>query len=148
MELNTFKVVNFLGLNKNVELKFQDNKLIMVGENGSGKSQLMRIFTLFFNDLEELANRNFEKIIANINDKEIVVIKDKLKKDYSNFDEEYLTMEISESPVSEWSKEDEYSNWFASFDNIEEEDNDDGFEVIESSEVNGGQTAGGDDDDD
>ena len=36
-----------------------------------------------------------------------------------------------ESPVSEWSKEDEYSNWFASFDNIEEEENDDGFEVID-----------------
>lgn len=61
MELKTFKAVNFLGLNKNVELKFQDNKLIMVGENGSDKSQLMRMFTLFFNDLEELANRNFEK---------------------------------------------------------------------------------------
>ena len=66
----------------------------------------------------------------------------------SNFDEEYLTMELSESPVSEWSKEDEYSNWFASFDNINEEENDDdGFEVIESSEV-GGHTAGGEDDDD
>lgn len=90
MELKAFKVVNFLGLNKNVELKFQNNKLIMVGENGSGKSQLMHMFTLFFNDLEKLTNRNFEKIIANINDKEIVVIKDKLKKDYSNFDEEYI----------------------------------------------------------
>lgn len=90
MELKTFKVVNFLGLNKNVELKFQDNKLIMVGENGSGKSQLMYMFNLFFNDLEKLASRNFEKIIVNINDKEIVVIKDKLKKDYSNFDEEYI----------------------------------------------------------
>ena len=90
MELKTFKVVNFLGLNKNVELKFQDNKLIMVGENGSGKSQLMYMFSLFFNDLKKLANRNFEKIIANINGKEIVVIKDKLKKDYSNFDEEYI----------------------------------------------------------
>lgn len=90
MELKTFKVVNFLGLNKNVELKFQDNKLIMVGENGSGKSQLMSMFSLFFNDLEKLASKNFEKIIANINDKEIVVIKNKLKKDYSNFDEEYI----------------------------------------------------------
>ena len=72
MELKTFKVVNFLGLNKNVELKFQDNKLIMVGENGSGKSQLMYMFSLFFNDLKKLANRNFEKIIANINGKEIL----------------------------------------------------------------------------
>ena len=92
MELNTFKVVNFLGLNKNVELKFQDNKLIMVGENGSGKSQLMCMFSLFFNDLKELARRNFEKIIANINGKEIVLIKDKLEKDYGNFDEEYIDL--------------------------------------------------------
>ena len=28
MELKTFKVINFLGLNKNVELKFQDNRII------------------------------------------------------------------------------------------------------------------------
>ena len=67
----------------------------------------------------------------------------------NNFDEEYLNMEISESPVADWSKEDEYSNWFTRFDNVEEEDD---FEVIDSAEVENGPetpgTAGGDDDDD
>ena len=67
----------------------------------------------------------------------------------NNFDEEYLTMDVSESPISEWSKEDEYSNWFIQFDNIREE-NDEGFEVIDSAEVENaqGNGEGGDDDDD
>ena len=67
-----------------------------------------------------------------------------------NFDEEYLTMEVSESPISEWSKEDEYSNWFIQFDNIAEE-TDEGFEVIDSAEIENAQeerTGGGDDDED
>ena len=53
----------------------------------------------------------------------------------SNFDEEYLTMDVSESPVADWSKEDEYSNWFSNFDILgtgEEQENE--FEVIESNE--------------
>ena len=57
-------------------------------------------------------------------------------------------MELSESPVSEWSKEDEFSNCFSAFDNLNEEGNDDGFEVIDSAEVEGGQDNGNDDDDD
>ncbi len=70
---------------------------------------------------------------------------------YNNFDEEYLNMEISESPVADWSKEDEYSNWFTKFDNVENEGNEE-FEIIDQAEVENGQetpgTAGGDDDDD
>ena len=65
----------------------------------------------------------------------------------NNFDEEYLTLDINESPISEWSKEDEYSNWFIQFDNIGE-DNDE-FEVIETPEnENQGNGEGGDDDED
>ena len=59
----------------------------------------------------------------------------------NNFDEEYLNMDISESPVAEWSKEDEYNNWFVQFDNIESGED---FEVI----GNGGEgdtNEGGDD---
>ena len=43
-----------------------------------------------------------------------VTFKPEIDKDdpTNNFDEEYLTMDISESPVSEWSKESEYNNWF------------------------------------
>ena len=57
----------------------------------------------------------------------------------NNFDEEYLNMEIEESPVGEWSKSNEYSTWFAGFDDIDIGD-----------EEGGGpdnNTEGGDDDD-
>jgi serine/threonine protein kinase len=33
-----------------------------------------------------------------------------------NFEEEYLNMELSESPTSDWSKDSQYSNWFNNFD--------------------------------
>ena len=66
----------------------------------------------------------------------------------SNFDDEFLSMELSESPVSKWSKDDEYSNYFSAFDNLNEEGNDDGFEVIDNAEVDGGQGDGDNDDDD
>ena len=67
-----------------------------------------------------------------------------------NFDEEYLALDVNESPISEWSKEDEYSNWFIQFDNFGEEN--DEFEVIDSGEIENAQEQkagdGGDDDDD
>ena len=49
----------------------------------------------------------------------------------SNFDEEYLNMEISESPIADWSKEEEYNNWFDKFNDI---DIDDGFAENEADE--------------
>ena len=33
----------------------------------------------------------------------------------NNFDEEYLKLEISDSPIGDWAKEKEYSNWFDNF---------------------------------
>ena len=33
----------------------------------------------------------------------------------NNFDEEYLKLEISDSPIGDWAKEKEYSNWFGNF---------------------------------
>ena len=50
----------------------------------------------------------------------------------NNFDEEYLTMEISNSPVADWSKEEQYSDWFNQFNEF---DGDDGFEIIDSSDL-------------
>ena len=55
----------------------------------------------------------------------------------SNFDEEYLNLEISDSPTSDWAKDKEYENWF---ENFNDPDGGDDFEVIEHPEV--------DDDDD
>ena len=44
----------------------------------------------------------------------------------NNFDEEFLSMEIEESPVGDWSKSSEYSNWFSGFDNTEIDDQEGG----------------------
>ena len=57
-------------------------------------------------------------------------------------------MEITNSPVADWSKEEQYNNWFSQFDEI---DGDFDFEVIDSNEVDNklqgtGETAPGDDD--
>ena len=60
----------------------------------------------------------------------------------NNFDEEYLNLEISESPVEDWSKGDEYNNWFVQFDNIEAGDD---FEVVDNGEGEGDTNEGGDD---
>ena len=59
----------------------------------------------------------------------------------NNFDEEYLNMDISESPVAGWSKEEEYNNWFVKFDDIDVEDD---FEPADSNEVDENKTEGGD----
>ena len=52
-------------------------------------------------------------------------------------------MDIAESPVADWSKEDEYSNWFIQFDNI---DTGEDFEVVDNNEVDDANTEGGGDD--
>ena len=62
----------------------------------------------------------------------------------NNFDEEYLTMEVSESPVADWSKEDEYSNWFIKFENTGDDEE---FEDISKEADNNQAPDGGDDDD-
>ena len=60
----------------------------------------------------------------------------------NNFDEEYLNMDISESPVADWSKEEEYNSWFVKFDEV---DVDDDFEVADTNEAEENKTEGGDD---
>jgi serine/threonine protein kinase len=64
----------------------------------------------------------------------------------NNFDEEYLTMDLSESPVADWSKEEEYNNWFIKFDATGDEE-EDAFEVYESVEGTTESQGQGDDDD-
>jgi serine/threonine protein kinase len=49
----------------------------------------------------------------------------------SNFDEEYLNLEISDSPTSDWAKDKEYENWF---ENFNDPDGGDDFKVIEHPE--------------
>jgi serine/threonine protein kinase len=55
-----------------------------------------------------------------------------------NFDEEYLNMEIEESPVADWSKEAEYNNWFEQFDNLDLGDNFENVDTPEGKDDEGG----------
>ena len=58
-----------------------------------------------------------------------------------NFDEEYLSMEITESPTEQWSQNPEYQNWFEEFNELEGGDE---FEIIDK--VDKGHESGGEDD--
>ena len=49
-----------------------------------------------------------------------------------NFDEEYLNLEKTESPIGEWAKDGEFQKWFEKFNENDEEGDD--FEVIEHQE--------------
>ena len=59
----------------------------------------------------------------------------------SNFDEEYLNMELSESPIGDWAKDKEFENVFEDFNENEIEEPGDGFEIVEHGE---GENDGGD----
>ena len=54
-------------------------------------------------------------------------------------------MDISDSPVSDWSKESEYNDWFARFDLSPDEE--ESFEVLDSSNTNSTPQEGGETDD-
>ena len=77
-------------------------------------------------------------------------IKPNIKKNNiaSNFDEDFLKMELSESPISDWSKGNEFSNWFDKFNQMDstEGDDDDDFEVIDRAEVEESKEQGSDED--
>ena len=66
----------------------------------------------------------------------------------SNFDEEYLNLEISESPTEEWARDKEYENWFEDFDLDEGGEGGDDFEVIEDGDNDGDGEGEGDGDGD
>ena len=51
-----------------------------------------------------------------------------------NFDEEYLNMEISESPIGDWVKSNEFQNIFDEFNEEVEDTGDNGFEIVEHAE--------------
>ena len=64
----------------------------------------------------------------------------------SNFDEEYLNLEISESPTEEWARDKEYENWFEDFDLDEGGEGGDDFEVIDHPDEDGDNDGDGEGD--
>ena len=66
----------------------------------------------------------------------------------SNFDEEYLNLEISESPTEEWARDKEYENWFEDFELDEGGEGGDDFEVIDHPDEDGDNDGDGEGDGD
>lgn len=78
-KITNFKIWGLHGY-KNFEIKFKNNTLILVGENGSGKTSVLRIFYYFLTcDWIELAKFNFTKVQLTINDKRLEINKSDLK---------------------------------------------------------------------
>lgn len=54
---------------KNFSIKFKDNRLVLVGENGSGKTSVLRIFYYFLTcNWAELIKFKFKKVVLKINE--------------------------------------------------------------------------------
>lgn len=71
MKIELFRI-DGLHNSKNYELRFQDNKLILVSDNGSGKTTIVNIFYYFLSkQWKKLLEYNFRRIFCIINNEEI-----------------------------------------------------------------------------
>lgn len=78
--ITRFQVKKLFG-HKNYDLKLQENTIILVGENGSGKSTILRLIYYFLaGEWHEIAKFEFEKLIITVNEKEFTLQSDLLKK--------------------------------------------------------------------
>ena len=72
---------------------------------------------------DEINKKRYKALfIPDINEKDLT----------NNFEEEYLNLDIAESPVENWLKNDEYSNLFQNFEDKEETDD---FEILDPVEM-------------
>lgn len=91
MELHSMKITGFFGRKEPVLIKFKDNKLIFVGENGLGKSTIMRILCYALTgQFEKLKEYIFSEITIEINNKKIVIDKNKLIPPKKDTDSEFM----------------------------------------------------------
>ena len=77
-------------------------------------------YGIYFDDISK--KRYKALFIPDINEKDLT----------NNFEEEYLNLDIAESPVDNWLKNDEYSNLFQNFEDKEETDD---FEILDPVEM-------------
>lgn len=86
--VNNLERITVSGLhgNKTVDVKVNDNILILVGENGSGKTTFLRILFYFLSGRwMSLIQFRFDKIVATIDGEDYAVSRDELTKNYGPF---------------------------------------------------------------
>ena len=78
-KLQSFEVIGLHGY-KNFKLVFKDNIIILVGENGSGKTTVLRLlYYLLSGQINQLSQFNFKKIILSLNDNKHTIHSELLK---------------------------------------------------------------------
>ncbi len=88
--LERFRIVKLYGY-KNVDVLIKNNTLILVGENGSGKTTFLRIIFHFLSGRWiSLVQYKFESIIAIIGGKEYKISHDELTKSFKGIDRRIL----------------------------------------------------------
>lgn len=76
---------------KNYNLKFKDNTLILVGENGAGKTTILRmLYYVISSQWSALAKINFEIIFLKVNGKKYSIKRTDITRKFSYADKKYL----------------------------------------------------------
>jgi predicted ATP-binding protein involved in virulence len=79
INLTSFAVEELHG-RRSINIPIRDNKLILVGENGSGKTTVINLIYYFLSrQWEKLSSYNFKSVSATINDEKLTVSRDDLQ---------------------------------------------------------------------
>lgn len=90
MKLTRFKVKNLYG-RQDCTLKFKDNRLILVGENGAGKTTVLRLLFLFLSgQWSGLSKYSFDSVSITIGGKSISISKSDISKKAPFADKRFL----------------------------------------------------------
>lgn len=82
-QLSRFRVVGLHG-RKSMDVHLQDNKLVLVGENGTGKSTFANLIYYFLTrQWGRLGGYSFDRVEAVIGDQELTVLPDDLKEHFA-----------------------------------------------------------------
>lgn len=83
-DIKSFNIKNLHG-HKNYNLRFKDNSLILVGENGMGKTTVLRLLYHFLSGKwKKLTEFNFDSISAVINNEEVYISQQNLKDGFNS----------------------------------------------------------------
>lgn len=89
--ISRFEIKNLHG-SKNIDLKLVDNTLILVGENGAGKSTVLQLFYyLLSGQWSSMAKYQFESVSMTIQKKKYTLQYADIKKSFRNIDRHMLT---------------------------------------------------------